>query len=116
MKKLVRPVLVAGSVLAAMVAAVPAQAATPTEPALRLVAGSPTVTLDRYPDSYVYLDIGTYLVAGSSPFEIRATRKSYADPIVASQIVNGRAKKLPTGLLTDFSGLPGFLHMTVTDS
>src|SRR5262245_1518177 len=113
MKKIARPVLVAGSVLVAVATAVPAQAAA--EPALRLVAGSPTVTLDHYPGYGLYLDLGTHLVAGSSPFEIRATRKSYADPIEASQIVNGHARRLPAGLLTDFAGLPGFLHVTLTD-
>jgi hypothetical protein len=116
MIKIVRPVLVAGSVLAAMAAAVPAQAAPPAEPPLRLVAGSQTLTLDRYADFGVILDLGIHMAAGSSPFEIRATRKSYADPIVANQIVNGRARRLPAGLLTDFAGLPGFLHVTLTDS
>ena len=116
MLKIARPVLVAGSMLAAVAAAVPAQAAPSAEPPLRLVAGSPTVTLDRYPDFGVFLDLGTHIVAGSSPFEIRATRKSYADPIVATQNVNGRVKKLPAGLLSDFAGLPGFLHVKVTDS
>lgn len=116
MIKIARPVLVAGSLVAAVAAGVPAQAAPPVQPPLRLVAGSQTVTLDRYPDYGVYLDLGTHMVAGSSPFEIRAKRKSYADPIVAEQIVNGRARKLPAGLLTNFAGLPGFLHVTLTDS
>jgi hypothetical protein len=116
MIKILRPVLVAGSVLAAVAAAVPAQATASAQPLLRLVAGSPTVTVDRYPDFGVFLDLGVHMVAGTSPFEIRATRKSYADPIVATQIVNGRAKKLPAGLLTDFAGLPGFLHVKLTDS
>ena len=115
MIKIARPVLVVSTVLATVAATVPAQAAAAAEPPLRLVAGSPTVTLERYPDFGLYLDLGTHVVAGSSPFEIRATRKSYADPIVATQIVNGRAKKLPAGLLTDFSGLPGFLHVQLTD-
>ncbi len=114
MTKFARPVLVAGSVLVAMAGVVPAQAA-PAEPALKLVAGSSTVTLDRYPDFGVFVDLGTHMVAGSSPFELRVTRKSYADPIVASQIVNGRARKLPAGLLQDFQGLPGFLHVRIAD-
>jgi hypothetical protein len=29
------------------------------QPALKIVAGSTEVTLDRYPDSSVYLDLGT---------------------------------------------------------
>ena len=115
MIKIIRPVLVVGCVVAAVATTAPAQAAPATQPPLRLVAGSATVTLDRFPDFGVFLDLGTHLVAGSTPFEIRATRKSYADPIVAKQIVNGHAKKLPAGLLTNFAGLPGFLHVTLTD-
>jgi len=116
MIKIARPALVAGSLMMVMATAVPAQAAPPAPPPLRLVAGSQTVTLDRYPDYGVILDFGAYMVAGNSSFEIRVTRKSYADPIVANQIVNGHARRLPAGLLTDFSGLPGFQHVTLTDS
>lgn len=103
------------AVVLAMAGVVPAQAA-PAQPPLRLVAGSPTVTADRYPDYGVSLDLGIHMVAGTTPFELKVTRKSYADPIVARQIVNGRSRALPAGLVTDFSGLPGFLHVTVTDS
>jgi Lysyl oxidase len=116
MRRIARPVLVAGSILAAAAVVVPAQAASSAEPPLRLVAGSSTVTLDRYSDYGVFLDLGTHIVAGSSAFEIRATRRSYADPITAVQLVNGRVKKLPAGLLSDFAGLPGFLHVKITDS
>lgn len=115
MIKIARSVLVTGSVLAVVGGVVPAQAA-PAVPPLRLVAGSSTVTVERYPGYGVILDLGTHMVAGSSPFEIRVTRKSYADPIEARQIVNGRARRLPAGLLDDFRGLPGFLHVTLTDA
>jgi uncharacterized protein YaiE (UPF0345 family) len=111
---MIKLVLTASLVVAT--AGTPAQAAAAAEPPpLRLVAGSQTVTLDRYPDYGVLLDLGTHMVAGASPFELRVTRKSYADPIVVRQIVDGRAKKLPAGLVTDFTGLPGFLHVTLTD-
>jgi Lysyl oxidase len=111
-----RRLLVAGSALAVLAVAVPAAEAAEAAPPLRLVAGSPTVTVDRYPDWGVFLDLGVHMVAGSTPFEIRASRASYGDPIVAKQIVNGRAKTLPADLLTDFTGLPGFLHITLSDS
>lgn len=114
-KKIARPALVAGTLLLAVTTAVPAQAAAPTQPPLRLVAGSETVTLERYPGFGVPLDLGIHLVAGASSFEIRASRKSYADPIVGYQIVNGRAKKLPAGLFTNLAGMPGFLHVRFTD-
>ncbi|HEY0693182.1 MAG TPA: lysyl oxidase family protein [Kribbella sp.] len=89
--------------------------AAAVQPALKLVAGSTEVALDRYPDG-VYLDLGTHLVAGKSAIEVRATRKSYGDPIVANQLVGGKPKALPKGLVTDFSGLAKFLHVTITDA
>ncbi|GAB3447038.1 lysyl oxidase family protein [Actinophytocola sediminis] len=116
MIKKIRPVLVLAGIVAAVAATIPAQAVAAGQPPLRLVAGSQTVTLHRYPGESVLLDLGVHLVTGSSPFEIRVTRESYTEPIVATQIVHGRARKLPDGLLTDFAGLPDFLHVTVTDA
>jgi hypothetical protein len=50
---------------------------------------------------------------------MRLTRRSYSDPIVASQIIRNGDRVttigLPQGLVDDFSGLPGFLHVVVTD-
>jgi len=83
---------------------------------LKLVAASTEVILDRYPDGSVVLDLGTHLVAGKKPIEVRATRKSYGHPVVGSQIVNGKAKALPKGMVTDFSGLAKFSHLTITDA
>lgn len=103
---------IAGTLLASTLIATPAQAA---EPPLRLVAGAPAVTVDRFsePGQPVFLnfDLGTHLVAGQSPFEVKAQRKSYHDPIVATV----KNKKLPAGLVTDLSGLTKFLHITLTD-
>jgi len=90
----------------------------PSEPPLRLVAASGSVTLERTEDDpFVFLDLGVHAVAGATPFEIRVSRRSYADPIVAIQYVRGatRTRRLPDGLLDDFAGLPGFLHVTLTD-
>lgn len=87
------------------------------DPQLKLVAGSIDVTLDRYPEGGgVVLDLGTHIVAGKNPIEVRATRKSYKDPVVGTQIVNGKPKALPAGLVTDFGGLSKFLHLTITDA
>ncbi|WP_405072222.1 lysyl oxidase family protein [Kribbella sp. NBC_01510] len=86
-------------------------------PALKLVAGSTDVTLDSIPDYGVDLDLGTHVVAGNAPIEVRATRASYKSPVVAKQYVNGKpARILPKGLVTDFSGLGKFLHITMSDA
>jgi len=73
------------------------------------------VTLDR-DESGVYLDLGTHVVAGNAPVEVRATRKTYNDPVVAARYLDGKPKALPTGAVTDFSGLGKFLHLTITDA
>ena len=54
---------------------------------------------------------------GNAPIEVRATRASYKSPVVAKQYVNGKPTRvLPKGLVTDFSGLGKFLHITMTDA
>ena len=98
-----------------------ANAGEPVEPSLRLVAATPTVTAERYGDDpRVWLDLGAHVIAGANPFEISVARKSYADPIVATQIIrkNGTVTKkvLPAGLVKDFGGLDKFLHVTITDA
>jgi hypothetical protein len=94
-----------------------------TPPQLSLVASADKVTLQRFESeqgAQVYVDLGTHLVAGKDPFEIRVTRQSYKDPIVAHQIVheNGTTKsvKLPDELIKDFSGFPEFAHINIADS
>ncbi|WP_427895320.1 lysyl oxidase family protein [Kribbella sp. GL6] len=98
-------------------AATSGTAAGTARPALKLVAGSIDVTLDNSPDYGVDLDLGTHMVAGNAPVEVRATRATYASPVVATLYVNGKpARQLPKGLVTDFSGLGKFLHVTITDA
>jgi hypothetical protein len=89
-------------------------------PPLAFVAATPNVTALRYDDGeYQYLDfdLGVNLIAGKNPFEIRATRKSYADPIVARQVVVKNGKKtlvtLPKGLVSGFGGFKSFTTITI---
>ncbi|MFG1905136.1 lysyl oxidase family protein [Kribbella sp. NPDC048928] len=94
-----------------------ARSATTGEPPLKLVAGSIDVTLENTQDYGVDLDLGTHLVAGNAPVEVRATRASYSSQVVATQYVKGKpVRQLPKGLVTDFAGLGKFLHITVTDA
>jgi hypothetical protein len=107
---------VAAAGAAGLVALAAAGASASSRPALKLVAGSTNVTLDSIEDYGVDLDLGTHVVAGNAPIEVRATRASYSSPVVATQYVHGKAtRRLPKGLVTDFSGLGKFLHVTITD-
>jgi hypothetical protein len=85
-------------------------------PPLRLVAATGSVTLDRYPGEGVWLEIPTHIVAGDMPFEIRAKRASYADPIVVKQVTESGTKKLPAGLVKGFAGFDAFTHLKIVDA
>ncbi|MET9664656.1 lysyl oxidase family protein [Streptomyces sp. NPDC006475] len=107
------------AVIAGVAAAAPDAAKAQTTPKLRLIAASTAVTLDRDEESGVYLDLGTYLTAEGAPLEFQVKRKSYKDPVVAQQVIRqGKkttTKTLPKGLVKDFTGLAGFLQVTITD-
>jgi hypothetical protein len=92
-------------------------------PALTFVAATPNVTAVRYVgDGYTYFDfdLGVNMIAGKNPFELRVARKSYADPIVAQQIVVKNGKKtavtLPAGMVIGFDGLKNFTSISIKDS
>ncbi|MFF0595774.1 lysyl oxidase family protein [Streptomyces antibioticus] len=112
------------TVVAAVAGAAPgagAAPATPGTPVLKLVAASTAVTLDRWEgEPGVFLDLGTYVTVDKAPLEFKVTRKSYKDPVVAQQILRDgtrtTTKTLPAGTVKDFSGLPGFLEVSIKDA
>ncbi|MGW7049490.1 lysyl oxidase family protein [Streptomyces avermitilis] len=121
-----RVALAAGAALTVAVAGAGAApgagaASTAAKPKLKLIAATNAVTLDRWEgEPGVYLDLGTYVTVDGAPLEFKVTRKSYKDPVVAQQIIrNGTStqkKALPAGLVKDFSGLPGFLEVSVKNA
>lgn len=121
--RLRRPLLagaVAVAVTAGIAAAAPERANAETGLELSLVAATTSVTLTSWKEEPgVYLDIGTYLTAEGMPLELKVTRKSYKDPVTVTQTVyeggKATARKLPPGTVKDFSGLPGFVEITLTD-
>ncbi|BCJ52220.1 hypothetical protein Asp14428_36950 [Actinoplanes sp. NBRC 14428] len=91
-------------------------------PPLAFTSAAPDVIAERYTwdeGAHLYLDLGINVIAGKDPFEIRATRKSYADPIDAQQYVvkNGKRKavSLPAGMVTDWYGLKDFTTVSITN-
>ncbi|MGW6396499.1 lysyl oxidase family protein [Streptomyces sp. NPDC055103] len=124
--RLRRPLLAGTTAVAAMavtvgfMAATPDQAKAATGPRLSLIAATGSVTLTSWKEEPgVYLDLGTYLTAEGTPLEFKVTRKSYKDPVTITQTLyeggKAKAKTLPLGTVKDFSGLPGFAEITVTD-
>ncbi|WP_330466859.1 lysyl oxidase family protein [Streptomyces longwoodensis] len=126
-KALTRAAFAAAAVLTVVTVAgaAPGAGAAPASPAgtpkLKLIAASKAVTLDRWEgEPGVYLDLGTYVTVDGAPLELNVTRRSYKDPVVARQILrNGThttSRTLPAGLVKDFSGLPGFLEVSVKNA
>ncbi|MFB6839922.1 lysyl oxidase family protein [Streptomyces sp. NPDC056361] len=124
--RLRRPLLAGTTAVAAMavtvgfMAATPEQAKAAASPKLSLIAATDSVTLTSWKEEPgVYLDLGTYLTAEGTPLEFKVTRKSYKDPVTITQTVyeggKAKAKSLPVGTVKDFSGLPGFAEITITD-
>ncbi|WP_060878648.1 lysyl oxidase family protein, partial [Streptomyces scabiei] len=98
-----------------------APAAKPGTPQIKLIAASKSVTLTRWEgNNGVNLQLGTYLSVDNAPLEFQVTRKSYKDPIVAKQILRDgktvKTRTLPAGTVDDFSGLTGFLEISVKDA
>ena len=109
-----RTLLVVGVACATTVpAATPGEAdAQEPRPVLSLRAPSTVVHLERF-EGRVSLDLGVLTVAGDEPFEIRLSRQSYADPIVATWL-RGDDRVTLSGLdLANFGGLPGFYRVVV---
>jgi len=106
----------AGLVALAATSASAAGTAAPARPALILTSPVTEVTLTADDEYGTDLNLSTYVVAGNAPIEVRATRANFKSPVVAKQYVKGKPVALPKGLVTDFSGLGKFLHITLTDA
>jgi Lysyl oxidase len=100
--------------------AVAAPSGSTAQPQIRFVAAASSVTVDSWEGEPVYLDLGTHVVAGANPLEVWVKRASYADPVVANQIVRSGGKQrsvpLPAGLVTDFTGFRNFQHVSIKDA
>lgn len=116
-RKLGRTAVAAAGAAGLVALAAAGASAASSPPPVKLVAGGTDVTLFSVEDYGVDLDLGTHMVAGNAPIEVRTTRASYSSPVVATQYVQGKpVRQLPKGLVTDFSGLGKFLHITLTNS
>ncbi len=124
--RLRRPLLAGTTALAvtAVTAGVVTAASEPAKaaerPELSLVAATDAITFTSWKEEPgVHLDLGTYLTAEGMPLELTVTRKSYTAPVTVTQTVHeggkAKARRLPAGTVEDFSGLPGFVQITLTD-
>ncbi len=90
-----------------------------TLPSIRLLSGSPKVTVKRQANRPAYLDLGVYVASVGGAFEIWASRPDYDTPVSFWQVVrsNGSITKYPIAIAANdpWIGLPKFLHITITD-
>lgn len=116
------PALVVIVVLSAVTgpSATAARVAVAGPPPLELVATASAVTVERPQGQFqVELGLGTVMVAGRSAFEVRVERRSYHDPIVATQVIRDpgriRMRTLDDEVVRDFGGFTDFFHLRLTD-
>jgi hypothetical protein len=103
-------------VAAGLTVSSPATAA-PTGAGLELVRASPSVTLDKYPGSPVYFDVGAYVASVGGSFRLNVTRAGYRSPIAATQVLaGGGMRPLPAWAGGSWDGLRRFVHYAVRDA
>lgn len=107
--------------LAGVALLTPALALTPTAGAELPVPSTSPVSLQAADKvvttayrNRVYTDFGLRLIAGAEPFELRSHRASYDDQITTVWRRESGDVTLPSGTMTNFSGLPGFVDLTVS--
>jgi Lysyl oxidase len=83
-------------------------------PVLSMTAASQKVTLPRRGNSVGLGSLGAYLIAGDDPFEVKVTRSSYSDPIVARWVrPDGSSVEFSQDMVSDFRKFRGFFHTRV---
>ena len=96
-----------------------AQAPADGPPALAFSIATHDVTAVRYDwgngFSDLQMDFGINLIAGRQPFEIRAHRDTYAEPVEAYQVTGATRTPLPDGLFTSFNGFKDFVDITIAE-
>lgn len=110
------------AVVAAPLAVGGGPAAAAPGPALTVEAAQRSVVLTRYQvddeeggtTAFVEGDLGVHVVAGAQPFEVRARRASYGEPVVLTLTGPGEDRVLTTA--PDVTGLPGFWSTTITNA
>jgi hypothetical protein len=88
-------------------------------PSVRLYSAVTGITAEHFKGQPVFIDPGILLEAVGGAWQINAARPDYVHPVTASQVLRtpaGDARRaLPRGLVTSLDGLPGFLHVVITD-
>jgi Lysyl oxidase len=103
-------------VMAAGLATSSPATAAPTGASLEIVRASPTVTLDKYPGSPVYFDVGAYVASVGGSFRLNVTRNGYRSPIAVTQVLSGGTRTLPAWVANGWDGMSRFVHYTVRNA
>jgi hypothetical protein len=102
----------------ALLAGIPPAAAV-DPPKVRLFAATTRLTVERDRRDFAFIDPGVWVASVGGAFELRATRPDYDTPVslVQTDATTGAIlRTLPVELLSGWSGLKDFLHMSVRDA
>ena len=88
------------------------------DPTLELRKGASSVEYTKFKGEPVYLDLGIFLASPEQPFELRAVRPSYSEPVELTQVIYGpgdsvREVDLPEDILDGWMGLEDFYRIEV---
>ncbi|MDX6533248.1 MAG: hypothetical protein QOF68_992 [Gaiellales bacterium] len=107
--------------LAAMLAvfvttAASSSAAPPAPPKLRVFTATTSVELQKFRDQPITLDVHAYVSATGGDFRVDASRETYADAIVAHQVIGSSRRALPAWVVNEWFGLRDFVRYTVRNA
>lgn len=107
-----------GVVLALLGGVVSVPAGAVALPSVRMFAATNEVTVDRFGEEPVFLDLPIWIASVDGAFELRVSRPDYSTPvgIVQTNAATGATlRDLPDDVLDGFSGLAQFLRVKIRD-
>jgi hypothetical protein len=108
-----------GLAVAAACALPPTAGAAPSDPSVRLLSAGGSATLYRNGKRVLLVDLPVWVAAAGGDFELRVSRPDYDSPVGITQVDSSTGdvvRDVPEDALDGWSGLSGFLEVTVTDS
>jgi hypothetical protein len=93
-----------------------APASAKTAPSLRVFATTPHIVAVHRPGRYAVADPGIEVAPVGGDFVLHVARAGYASPVEVRQETTGGEIQLPSDVLDGWTGLAGFLRITIRDS
>jgi hypothetical protein len=114
-----RAIALVGLAVVVSLALAPAGGAAGSDPSVRLLSPGGPVTLHREGKRVFLVGLPVWVAATGGDFELRVSRPDYDTPVGITQtdaVTGDVVRDLPEETLDGWSGLAGFLEVTVMDS